>query len=212
MISKDRFAELERLLHDAAQEGAEVAYGGHGWRHPYVEEGMYFTPTVVGGVTSTMELSRTETFAPIVCIIPYESVDEAIAIANETRYGLGASVWGPRQHECVRVARMLECGMVSVNDFGVFYMNQDLPFGGVKGSGFGRFAGPEGLRALTAPKAVTVDRWPSLLQTSIPAVLDYPIRSMVKSWDFISGLTGLFYGGSLSERAEGVWRIIRASL
>ena len=55
--------------------------------------------------------------------MPYESVDEAIAIANGTRYGLGASVWGPRDHECIRVARLLECGMVSVNDFGVFYVS-----------------------------------------------------------------------------------------
>jgi len=60
MISKDRFEELERLLYDAAQEGAEVVFGGHGWRHPYVEEGMYFAPTVVAGVAPTMELAQTE--------------------------------------------------------------------------------------------------------------------------------------------------------
>jgi acyl-CoA reductase-like NAD-dependent aldehyde dehydrogenase len=55
--------------------------------------------------------------------MPYESVEDAIAIANGTRYGLGASVFGPKQHECVAVARSLECGMVSVNDFGVFYVS-----------------------------------------------------------------------------------------
>jgi len=66
MISKDRFEELERLLYDAAQEGAEVVFGGHGWRHPYVEEGMYFAPTVVAGVASTMELAQTEsTYIPV---------------------------------------------------------------------------------------------------------------------------------------------------
>jgi acyl-CoA reductase-like NAD-dependent aldehyde dehydrogenase len=60
MISKDRFEELERLVHDAAQEGAEVVFGGHGWRHPYVEEGTYFAPTIVAGVAPTMELAQTE--------------------------------------------------------------------------------------------------------------------------------------------------------
>ena len=60
MISTDRFEEIERLLHDAAQEGAEVVLGGHGWRHPYVEQGMYFAPTVVAGVAPTMELAQTE--------------------------------------------------------------------------------------------------------------------------------------------------------
>ena len=54
------------------------------------------------------------------------SVDKAIVIANGSRYGLRASVWGPREHECVRVARILECGMVSVNDFGVFYVSFDV--------------------------------------------------------------------------------------
>lgn len=71
-------------------------------------------------------LNSPAAFAPIVCIMPYESVDEAISIANGTRYGLGASVWGPRDHECIRVARALECGMVSVNDFGVFYVSFDV--------------------------------------------------------------------------------------
>lgn len=115
-------------------------------------------------------------------VIPYDTIDEAVAIANGSRYGLGASVWGPDQRECVTVGRLLECGMVSVNDFGVFYLNQDLPFGGVKSSGYGRFGGPEGLRGLTNPKAIVEDRFPWLVQTSIPRTLDYPVRSLVQSW------------------------------
>jgi acyl-CoA reductase-like NAD-dependent aldehyde dehydrogenase len=62
-------------------------------------------------------------FAPIALLIKYEKVEEAIEIANGTRYGLGASVWGPDQRDCVAVAKQLECGMVSVNDFGVFYVS-----------------------------------------------------------------------------------------
>lgn len=58
--------------------------------------------------------------------MPYETIDEAIEIANSTRYGLGASVFGPDQEECLKVAKELECGMVSVNDFGVFYVRCDL--------------------------------------------------------------------------------------
>lgn len=112
----------------------------------------------------------------------YEDIDDAIDIANGTRYGLGASVFGPSQRECVQVAKQLECGMVSINDFGVFYLNQDLPFGGTKASGYGRFGGPEGLRSLTLTKAIMVDRWPGLIQTGIPQVLDYPLRSLHQSW------------------------------
>lgn len=79
-------------------------------------------------------------------VMPYDTLEEAVQIANGTRYGLGASVFGPNQRECLVVARQVDCGMVALNDFGVFYLNQDLPFGGIKGSGYGRFAGPEGLR------------------------------------------------------------------
>lgn len=211
MISRNRFSELERIIHEAQEEGADLVVGGQAWRHPYVEEGMYFEGTVVANVDPAMEIAQQELFAPVITVIPYESVDEAISIANGTRYGLGASVFGPKQHECVDVARRLDCGMVSVNDFGVFYLNQDLGFGGVKASGFGRFSGPEGLRSLTCPKAVTIDRWPSLIQTSIPPPLQYPIRSMVKGWDFISAMVEIFWGDSLSDRAHGVIEIIKAS-
>ena len=73
MISRDRFEELERLIHDAEQEGAGIVLGGQGWRHPYVEEGMYFAPTVVAGVAPTMELAQTESEyipVPMILILP----------------------------------------------------------------------------------------------------------------------------------------------
>jgi acyl-CoA reductase-like NAD-dependent aldehyde dehydrogenase len=62
-------------------------------------------------------------FAPVAVLMPYATVEEAIDIANDTRYGLGASVFGPDQDECLEVAKRLECGMVSINDFGVFYVS-----------------------------------------------------------------------------------------
>lgn len=71
-------------------------------------------------------------FAPVALIIKYDTIEEAIAIANGTRYGLGASVFGPDQEQCVKVARRLECGMVSINDFGVFYVSG--AFGSVRAS------------------------------------------------------------------------------
>lgn len=166
----------------------------------------------------------------------YEDIDEAIEIANGTKYGLGASVFGPDQTLCIEVAKELECGMVAVNDFGVFYVSNDhwldciiahdvavkvrncfaclivkatkllrvvktclsaVPKAAAMDDLVFRIpsqlfhlysivcsfqGGPEGLRALTNPKAIMVDRWPSLIQTSIPQVLDYPIRSLSSSW------------------------------
>ncbi|GLB35450.1 putative aldehyde dehydrogenase family protein [Lyophyllum shimeji] len=187
MISRDRFPALEKIIRDAEEAGARVE-GGVTYNHVYLENGAYFTPSLVGPVDSSMDIAQHELFAPIAVLMPYETIEEAVEIANGTRYGLGASVFGPDQRQALKVAKQLECGMVSINDFGVFYVNQDLPFGGTKYSGYGRFGGPEGLRSLTNVKAIMVDRWPSLVQTSIPKVLDYPMRSLFQSWEFSSGL------------------------
>ncbi|KAL0947454.1 hypothetical protein HGRIS_013561 [Hohenbuehelia grisea] len=210
MIDGDRFYALESLVKEAEEAGANVE-GGKQWNHAYLSHGSYFSASILGPVDTSMAIANQELFAPIALLMPYETVDEAIEIANGTKYGLGASVFGPEQDVCLEVAKQLECGMVSVNDFGVFYLNQDLPFGGTKASGYGRFGGPEGLRALTNPKAIMIDRWPSLIQTSIPRVLDYPIRSLSTSWEFVSGLVRFSYAHSWRTRIQGLLTLIRAA-
>ncbi|EMD32652.1 hypothetical protein CERSUDRAFT_118679 [Gelatoporia subvermispora B] len=212
MISSDRFEDLERVINDAEENhGASVEIGGHRYRHQWLEKGSYFQLTVVGNVHPHAEIAQREMFAPIALILKYDTVEEAIALANGTRYGLGASVFGPDAEKCMDVAKRLECGMVSINDFGVFYLSQDLPFGGTKASGYGRFGGPEGLRALTNPKAIVVDRFGWLVTTSIPRPVDYPIRSAAQSWQFISGLIGFVYAEEWRTRIEAVMRLVRAS-
>ncbi|EIN13899.1 Aldedh-domain-containing protein [Punctularia strigosozonata HHB-11173 SS5] len=210
MINGDRFAELERMIADAENNGARVV-GGKAYSHPYHRDGSYFAPTVIGDVDPNSEIAHTELFAPVALLIQYETVDEAVEIANNTRYGLGASIFGMDQDECLKVAKRLECGMVSINDFGVFYVSQDLPFGGTKASGYGRFGGPEGLRSLTNPKAIMTDRLPWLIQTSIPAPLDYPVRSLVQSWEFVSGLISFLYADGWRASFNGLGKLIGAS-
>jgi len=157
-----------------------------------------------------MDIAQIEMFGPIALLMPYDTIEEAIEIANGTRYALGASVFGPDKYECLDVAKQLVCGMVSINDFGVFYLNQDLPFGGTKASGYGRFGGPEGLRSLTNPKAVVVDRWPWLVQTTIPRPLDYHITSRVQAWDVASGIIDALYADGWGQSFEGLQRLVNA--
>ncbi|KAJ7090302.1 Aldehyde/histidinol dehydrogenase [Mycena belliarum] len=210
MISRERFESLAHLIQEAEDAGSDV-HGGKQYQHVYQEKGYYFQPSIVGPVTPDMRIAREELFAPVATLMPYDTLDEAIAIANGTRYGLGASVFGPSQDLALEVAKQLECGMVAVNDFGVFYLNQDLPFGGVKASGYGRFGGPEGLRSLTNVKSIIIDRWPAFAETSIPAVLDYPVRSLVLSWEFVSGLVSFLYADGWRRRIAGLGRVISAS-
>jgi acyl-CoA reductase-like NAD-dependent aldehyde dehydrogenase len=141
MICGDRFRAIERLIEEAADAGARVV-GGHEYKHPIHDEGYYFQPTVVAHINdaSQTEIAQNEcrghsfsitiiieieilVFAPVALIMPYESIEEAIEIANGTRYGLGASVFGPDQEDCIKIANQLHSGMVSVNDFAVFYVS-----------------------------------------------------------------------------------------
>ncbi len=95
--------------------------------------------------------------------------------------------------------------------FGVFYLNQDMPFGGVKASGYGRFAGPEGLRGLCYPKAVIEDRFFSLIRTSIPAPVDFPLPPGDKPWTFLKGLVFFAYGRGTAS-FKGLLDVIRMAV
>ncbi|GJN93952.1 hypothetical protein Rhopal_007012-T1 [Rhodotorula paludigena] len=211
IISDRLFDELESLIAQAVKEGARCLVGGKRASKEAVGDGHYFQPTLLVDVTPSMAIAQKEIFAPVMVVMRYDTLDEAVALANGTRYGLGASVFGRSQQECRYVMDRLECGMVCSNDFGVFYLNQSLPFGGAKASGnAGRFAGPEGLRSLCNLKAVTEDRFHGWIQTGIPPLLAYPIKSGRGAWSFVNGLVRLMYGRDARDRASGVWGLVSA--
>ncbi|KAK0570236.1 Meiotic Sister-Chromatid recombination aldehyde dehydrogenase [Tilletia horrida] len=207
MINSARFDELESLISGAVQKGAQVLVGGKRLRSDKWKSGSFFAPTLISGVTRDMKIAQEEVFAPIMLIMPFDTLDEAIEIANSTRYGLGSSVFGAKREECHYVAQRLRAGMTNINDFGVSYLAQSLPFGGVKASGYGRFGGPEGLLGLTTPKAVTEDRFFRTVRTGIPPPLDYPLQP--QSWAFVRSLVEFAYGSGLVQRARGIFGLIR---
>ncbi|GAM89659.1 hypothetical protein ANO11243_076980 [Dothideomycetidae sp. 11243] len=211
LISSTSFDRLELLIAEAVEQGADLITGGKRYTHPRYPQGHYFQPTLLANVRPDMRIAREELFAPIALLMLASSVSDAVRIANSTEYGLGASVFGPTNSHAAR-ANLETCiagikaGMVAVNDFATTYAVQ-LPFGGVKGSGYGRFAGEEGLRGLCAVKSVCEDRLPGLLTTSIPPGLDYPMkpkapvigRGVVELgyagwWDKIGGLKKILFG------------------
>lgn len=209
MITDTSFTRLETLVRDAVHQGAKCLVGGIRYLHPKYPTGHYFLPTLLVDVTPNMRIAQEEVFGPICVLMRASDVEDAIAMANSTPYALGASVFGRNKHDLDRCVKEVHAGMVAINDFAVFYAVQ-LPFGGVKGSGYGRFAGEEGLRALCNTKSVCADRW-ALIGTSIPAALDYPVENGQKAWDFARGIMEVGYAQGLLRRIKAVGGIIRNS-
>ena len=210
MISSESFDRLETLIAVAVTEGAKLLVGGRRYVHPKYQQGHYFQPTLLIDVVPSMRIASEELFAPVCVLMRASSVTNAIKIANTTPYALGASVFGTSKTDLDAVVHEVKAGMVSVNDFAVYYAVQ-LPFGGVGGSGYGRFAGEEGLRSICNTKSVCRDRFPSLVGTSIPKALDYPITSGRKGWEVCRGVVALGYGEGIAESMKGLWKIVRNS-
>ena len=208
MISDSRFGQLEKLVTDAVDQGARCLVGGKRFVHPRHPKGHYFQPTLLVDVTTSMRIANEELFAPICVVMRAASLDEAIGIANSTPYALGACIFGKATKELDRAAAEIKAGMISINDFAVYYA-VSLPFGGVKGSGYGRFGGEEGLRSICNTKAVCQDRFPGLLSTSIPSALDYPIEGARNAWEVCRGVVELGYGIEWIDRVAGLWRILK---
>lgn len=208
-ISSASFDNLEALIEDAVQHGARLLAGGKRYTHPNHPSGHYFTPTFLADVTPDMKIAQTELFAPVFLLMRATSVTNAIDIANSTIYALGASVYGASSTDLERVVRDVHAGMVAVNDFAVTYMVQ-LPFGGVKGSGYGRFAGKEGLRSLCNQKAVTRDRWPGV-KTSIPPPMDIPLQGSgagQRAWSMAQGIVWLGYAPDWRGKLRGLRGVV----
>jgi len=146
---------VERHLADATAKGARILCGGNRVARP---GGIFFEPTVVANVDHSMALMTEETFGPIVPVMAVADADEALRLANETRYGLNASVWTRDVERGVALAERIESGNVCVNECVISAGVPGLPFGGVKQSGVGtRHGGAEGLRQFTVRQAMLVE-------------------------------------------------------
>ncbi|MDX1421435.1 MAG: aldehyde dehydrogenase family protein, partial [Rubricoccaceae bacterium] len=147
--------DLREEVHDQVQRavsgGARVLTGG---RVPE-GDGFYYPPTVLGEVRPGSVAFDEEIFGPVASVVVADDADEAVRLANASRFGLGGSVWTEDRAKGEAVARRLDCGSAFVNDLVKSHPN--LPFGGVKASGYGRELGLEGIRAFVNVKTLWVD-------------------------------------------------------
>ena len=177
LVSTEQLERVEAQVADARAKGAQVLTGGR--RRPDLGP-LFYEPTVLTGVTPEMDCYAGETFGPVVSLYRVADDAEAIARANDSDYGLNASVWTGDPVRGRRVARQVRCGTVNVNEaYGATFGSIDAPMGGMKSSGLGRRQGPEGLLRFVESQAIGTQ---SLLPLA-PALGLSPQT-------FVSGLTG----------------------
>jgi len=150
VISATQYDKIQGLIEAGRAEGATIVAGGPG-KPEGLETGYFVKPTVFRDVNNDMTIAREEIFGPVLCMIPYSDIDEAVKIANDSEYGLSGYVWGGSREDAMRVARKLRTGMVHLNGAPTDVL---APFGGYKQSGNGREWGVHGIEDFLEIKAV----------------------------------------------------------
>lgn len=208
MATSAQLRVVADLVDDAVRRGARVLVGG---QRAFVEQGDYFAPTILVDVPKDARILSEETFGPVMVILRVKDEEEAIALANGTEYGLSATVMTTDAKRAERFAERIDSGGTSVNDFGFTYMAMDLPFGGVRGSGFGRLNGREGIRACCNQKAVLFDRLPVGAPSKLYPIgpFDYDLaRETIRS---LYGRGAVKKASAVTQLAKTAWATIRGN-
>ncbi|MGO9954977.1 MAG: aldehyde dehydrogenase family protein, partial [Solirubrobacteraceae bacterium] len=152
MINGSALTRVTELVQDAVDKGARALSGGS-------PDGPCFPPTVLAGVTPEMRIYAEESFGPLVAVVSVDGPDEAVRVANDTEYGLSASVFSQNVPFALELAQQIESGICHINDTTV-HDEPQMPFGGVKASGWGRFGGRAALEEFTELRWITVQSLP----------------------------------------------------
>lgn len=156
MNSTAQLEMVERQVNEAVEKGARILAGG---RRNGSLGGLYFEPTVLVDVTHDMSVMREETFGPVIPILKVKNPEEALKLANDSRFGLDGSVFSGSREQAWAIAQGLDAGSVCINDSLVNFIITDAPMGGIKESGFGRRHGADGIRKYCRQKTIVTDRF-----------------------------------------------------
>ncbi len=168
IATRPQFEKILKYIEIGKQEGATCAFGGERMSGPGLGIGQFIAPTIFTNVSNSMRIAQEEIFGPVLCVIPFGSEDEALQIANDTRYGLAAGIWTNDLGRALKFARKLKAGTVWINNYRA--VSFTTPFGGFKASGLGREGGAEAMKEYMQVKSV----WLSAgLQVANPFIRKY---------------------------------------
>lgn len=153
LVSKKQLAKLEDQVEDAIKKGATIICGGQKLENT---NGNYYLPTILTNITKEMKVYNEEVFGPVIPIIPFETFDQAIEIANDTQYGLGGFIYTKSRTTFDKAVKQLKTGMIAWNN--LYYIKPCNPFGGYKKSGIGKNNGEYGIQQLCNIKVVTYEK------------------------------------------------------
>jgi hypothetical protein len=191
--------KIQALVDDAVARGARLLVGGH--RRADLA-GQFYAPTLLVDVDHAMRISQEECFGPVMTVIRVRDEHHLRSLVNDVPYGLGASVFTQDRARARRLASAIRSGMTVVNDYGIAYMVQALPFGGVGLSGFGRINGREGLRACCYEHAVVTDRIPLRRSFGI-----HPVQP--GTYELVESAVSLLYARGVRRRARAAFDAAR---
>jgi aminomuconate-semialdehyde/2-hydroxymuconate-6-semialdehyde dehydrogenase len=154
LVSKPHLEKVESYIKIAENEGGKILFGGNRVTVKNFENGYYLEPTIIEVFDDQCRINQEEIFGPVVTIMPFETEEEALQMANSVKYGLSSTLWTSDLNRTMRISKEIEAGIVWVNT----WLNRDLrtPFGGMKDSGVGREGGFEALRFFTEAKNVCI--------------------------------------------------------
>jgi succinate-semialdehyde dehydrogenase/glutarate-semialdehyde dehydrogenase len=196
LVSERQRARVEDLVADARERGADAIAGGG--RPDVGFPGWFYEPTVLVGAPGSARIEREEVFGPVVTVAPFADEDDAVRLANDSPFGLGASVWTRDGERARGLARRLEAGSVWTNDHAYSYGACQASWGGTKGSGFGRTHSRYGLYECSQVKFVESD------SGRVPVPWWYPYGDVAA--DGFRGVLGVLHGRGVTARAQAAWR------
>jgi acyl-CoA reductase-like NAD-dependent aldehyde dehydrogenase len=202
LISEEQRGKVEALVTDAIERGASAQAGGK--RPELGLPGWFYEPTVLVDVPADARIHREEIFGPVVVVVPADNEEEMIGLANDSQFGLAASVWTRDSERARRVSRRLDAGTVWTNDFGYSYAACQASWGGRKESGFGRTHSKHGLYDMSNVKYVDADSG----RVRVPWWYPYDERLA----DGFHGALALLYGRGAGTKAAALWRHRRGLL